>query len=230
MPHIISRFAFPDPNQTDADGLVAYGGDLSPQRLLAAYAQGIFPWPYHEGWPILWYSPDPRLVLLPSELHISRSLRKTLNKGVFEVRFDTAFAQVIHVCATAQRPNQQGTWITADMLQAYCVLHTLGFAHSVEAWADGELVGGLYGVSLGTAFFGESMFTHRAEASKVAFVGLVQQLRAWDFCFVDCQVYTPHLARFGAVEWPRKRFLQALKKALRVPTRQGRWEGEITGA
>jgi leucyl/phenylalanyl-tRNA--protein transferase len=172
---------------------------------------------------MLWFSPDPRMVLLPADLHVSRSLQKTLKKPRLAVRFDTAFAQVIHRCATTPRPGQRGTWITKDMLRAYCVLHELGFAHSVETWADGELVGGVYGVSLGAAFFGESMFAQRPDASKVAFVQLVRQLQAWNFHLVDCQMHTDHLARFGAVLWPRRRFLQALAKALQVPTRQGPW-------
>jgi leucyl/phenylalanyl-tRNA--protein transferase len=150
-------------------------------------------------------------------------LRKTLQHGPFEVRFDTAFAPVIQACATVRRPGQAGTWITPDMIEAYCRLHELGFAHSAEAWADGELVGGLYGVSLGAAFFGESMFARRSEASKVAFVHLVQHLQAWQFHFVDCQMHTDHLARFGAVLWRRERFLQALDRALQEPTRQGPW-------
>jgi leucyl/phenylalanyl-tRNA--protein transferase len=220
---LTSQVAFPDPNNADPDGLLAYGGDLQPRRVLLAYALGIFPWPGETSWPLLWFSPDPRLVLLPSMLHVSKSLRKTLNKRCFEVRFDTAFEPVIHACATIPRRSEQGTWITPAMQQAYCTLHALGFAHSVEAWADGVLVGGLYGVSLGAAFFGESMFAHRPEASKVAFVHLVQQLAAWDFHFVDCQMHTPHLARFGAVTWPRQRFLQALEQALQVPTRRGPW-------
>lgn len=220
---LVSQYVFPAPDQADAEGLVAHGGDLHPWRLLAAYAQGIFPWPYREEWPILWYSPDPRMVLVPSALHISRSLYKTLRKRVFEVRVDTAFAQVIQACAATPRPGQRGTWITTAMLQAYCRLHTLGFAHSIEAWADGELVGGLYGVSLGAAFFGESMFAHRSDASKVAFVHLVRQLQDWQFHLLDCQMHTPHLARFGAVAWRRRQFLQALSTALRVPTHQGRW-------
>jgi leucyl/phenylalanyl-tRNA--protein transferase len=220
---LTSQIVFPDPNDADQDGLLAYGGDLRPQRLLLAYAQGIFPWPAEATWPLLWFSPDPRMILLPTALHVSRSLRKAINKGLFEVRFDTAFAQVIHACATTPRRHEQGTWITTAMQQAYCTLHTLGFAHSVEAWADGVLVGGLYGVSLGAAFFGESMFTQRSGASKVAFVHLVQQLAAWDFHFVDGQLYTPHLASFGAVPWPRQRFLRALQEALQVPTRRGPW-------
>jgi leucyl/phenylalanyl-tRNA--protein transferase len=163
------------------------------------------------------------MVLLPAALHISHTLRKALHKRAFEVRFDTAFAQVMHQCATTKRPGQRGTWITTDMLQAYCHLHELGFAHSAEAWLDGELVGGLYGVSIGAVFFGESMFAQRANASKVAFVQLVQQLQAWKFHLVDCQTYSAHLAHFGAVMWPREHFLRVLTKALQVPTRRGCW-------
>jgi len=218
-----NRLLFPDLCQADAEGLVAYGGDLHPQRVLAAYAQGIFPWPGGEDWPMLWYSPDPRMVLVPTALHISHSLQKTLKKRPFEVRFDTAFEQVIRACATVPRPQQPGTWITADLIEAYRLLHDLGFAHSAEAWADGELVGGLYGVSLGAAFFGESMFARRPEASKVAFVHLVQCLHAWHFHLVDCQTYSDHLARFGAVLWRRERFLRALARALQEPTHRGRW-------
>lgn len=217
------RIAFPDPQEADADGLLAYGGDLSPQRLLTAYAMGIFPWPSGEAWPLLWFSPDPRMILVPSALHISHSLRKMINKGAFEMRFDTAFAQVVRACAMTRRPGQQGTWITRDMVRAYGELYELGFAHSVEAWSEGRLVGGLYGVSLGAAFFGESMFTHRPNASKVAFVQLVRQLQAWDFHVVDCQIYSDHLARFGAIAWPREQFLCTLAQALQVPTRRGRW-------
>jgi len=218
---------FPDPRQADADGLLAYGGDLHPQRLLAAYAQGIFPWPGGADWPILWYSPDPRMVLVPEALHISQSLRKTLKKSPFKVRFDTAFAPVIRACATVPRPQQAGTWITANMIEAYGLLHELGFAHSAEAWLDDELVGGLYGVALGAAFFGESMFTRCPDAAKVAFVHLVQHLQAWQFHLVDCQMYTDHLARFGAVLWRRERFLRALARALQEPTHRGHWKWEI---
>lgn len=217
-----NQIVFPDPNDADTDGLLAIGGDLSPQRVLLAYAQGIFPWP-HEGLPLLWFSPDPRMVLRPSELHVSRSLRRTMNKGIFEVRFDTAFDRVIRACATTPRAGQDGTWVSNEMIHAYCCLHDLGFAHSAEAWIDGALVGGLYGVSLGAAFFGESMFAQRSDASKVAFVHLVRQLHKWEFHLVDCQMHTDHLARFGASEWPRRRFLQALKHALQVPTQRGAW-------
>jgi leucyl/phenylalanyl-tRNA--protein transferase len=220
---LTDQYVFPDPNDADDSGLLAVGGDLHPKRVLLAYAQGIFPWPHGDAWPMLWFSPDPRMVLLPSDLHVSRSLRKTCNKGLYDIRFDTAFEQVVRACSTTYRPNQDGTWVTPEMVEAYCRLHEFGFAHSIEAWAAGELVGGLYGLSLGGAFFGESMFAHRSDASKVAFVHLVRQLQIWAFHMIDCQVYTEHLERFGAREWPRSRFLRALDRALQMPTRRGRW-------
>ena len=221
--HLTDNLTFPDPNEADADGLVAYGGDLSPHRLVAAYAQGLFPWPHGEDWPLLWFSPDPRTVLVPADLHVSRSLRKTLRQGTFTVRFDTAFDRVVRACAAMKRPGQQGTWITPAMRHAYGILHELGFAHSAEAWAEGRLVGGMYGVSLGGAFFAESMFTHRSNAAKVAFVHLVRQLGAWGFCFIDCQMHSDHVERFGAVPWERPYFLNALARALHLTTRRGRW-------
>ncbi len=217
------EFTFPDPTEADADGLVACGGSLDPRRVLAAYAQGIFPWPYDARSPVLWFSPDPRMVLRPAELHVSRSLQRTINKQLFEVRFDTAFAEVIRQCATVRRPGQRGTWITEEMINSYDRLHEMGFAHSAEAWSEGKLVGGLYGVSLGATFFGESMFAQRPNASKVAFIHLVRQLQAWEFQLFDCQVHTEHVARFGATPWPRTRFLKALARALAAPTRQGSW-------
>lgn len=222
---LIQEFPFPDPNEADAEGLVAYGGDLDPQRVLAAYAQGIFPWPYDETTPLLWFSPDPRMVLRPHDLHVGRSLQKIIARHTFEVRFDSAFDEVIRQCAATRRPGQRGTWITGEMIRAYNRLHEMGFAHSAEAWSEGALVGGLYGVSLGAAFFGESMFTQRPNASKAAFVHLVRQLHAWEFQLFDCQVYTEHVARFGATPWPRARFLDALTNALAAPTRQGPWRG-----
>jgi leucyl/phenylalanyl-tRNA--protein transferase len=222
-PYFTGRFPFPDPREADADGLVACGGDLHPHRLLAAYAQGIFPWPHDDFAPLLWFSPDPRMVLRPPDLHVSRSLRKTIKKHRFDVRFDTAFEQVIRRCATVPRKGQRGTWITRDIIRAYGRLHKMGYAHSAEAWSEGELVGGLYGVSLGAAFFAESMFTLRPDASKVAFVHLVRQLEGWCFHLLDCQMQTPHLARFGATPWPRRRFLQAVAEALQAPTRRGSW-------
>lgn len=176
--------------------------------------------------PLLWFSPDPRMVLVPADLHVSKSLRRALNKQTFTVTFDTAFAQVIRQCASIRRPGQHGTWITDDMIRAYEQLHNMGFAHSVEAWSEGKLAGGLYGVSLGAAFFGESMFAREPNASKVAFVHLVRQLEAWKFHFVDCQIYTEHLARFGATPWPRTKFLRVLEQALNEPTRHGLWQRE----
>jgi leucyl/phenylalanyl-tRNA--protein transferase len=214
--------SFPPPEKADRSGLLAVGGDLSPVRLLTAYSRGIFPWPV-EGQPLLWHSPDPRFVLEPDKLHVGRSLRKTLKAGTYEVRWDTAFADVISACSETPRPGQAGTWITDEMREAYITLHRLGFAHSIEAWAGGELKGGLYGVSLGAAFFGESMFAHAPDASKVAFVTAVERFREWGFHLIDCQVETEHLARFGAEHWPRRRFLAALAQALQEPTRRGPW-------
>ena len=214
---------FPHPGRADPSGILAVGGDLSPERLLAAYRNGIFPW-YSEGQPILWHSPDPRFVLEPAKVHVGRTLRKTLSRKPYAVRYDTAFAEVITRCGEVPRPGQDGTWITGAMRDAYVELHRLGFAHSVEAWTpEGRLVGGLYGVSLGAAFFGESMFALAPDASKVAFVTLCERLVGWGFHFIDAQVETEHLARFGAQPWPRARFLRALKEALVVPTRQGSW-------
>ena len=224
-----ARLAFPPPELADESGLLAVGGDLRPERLLLAYSLGIFPW-YSDGLPILWYSPDPRLVLESGDLAVSKSLRKTLRRRHYRVTLDTAFDRVIRACADAPRPGQHGTWITEDMVRAYQQLYELGYAHSAEAWLDGELAGGLYGVSLGAGFFGESMFARADDASKVAFVTLVEQLGRWGIDLIDCQVHTEHLARFGAVEWPRERFLRRLAGALAKPTRSGRWrlEGEIS--
>lgn len=218
---LVRSFPFPAPRASDGRGLVAYGGDLEPERLLAAYAQGVFPW--YEEPPILWFSPDPRMVLQPADLHLSRSLAKRVRQHPFELRMDTAFEDVIRACSEIERPGQRGTWITEEMIDAYVLLHDLGFAHSIEAWRGDVLAGGLYGISLGRAFFGESMFAREADASKLAFVAFVRQLEAWDFELVDCQVETEHLARFGAVEWPRDRFLRALSRTLESETRRGRW-------
>ena len=214
--------AFPPADHADADGLLAVGGDLRPERLLTAYRGGIFPW-YGRGLPILWHSPDPRYVLDPAAIHVSRSLRRTINRKKFDVRYDTAFEQVVDSCARAPRPGQKGTWITPEMKSAYLALHHMGHAHSVESWASGELKGGLYGVALGAIFFGESMFARAPDASKVALVHLAQRLSEWGFRLIDCQMETAHLARFGAQAWPRKRFLAALKEALEAPARMGRW-------
>ena len=218
------RLAFP-PVEEAEDGLLAVGGDLGPERLVLAYSSGIFPW-YSRGQPILWHSPDPRLVLRAEDLHVPRSLKKTIRKGVFRFTLDRAFPEVIDACARVERPGQDGTWITAGMKRAYGELHRLGLAHSAEAWQGERLVGGLYGVSLGAAFFGESMFTRVPDASKAAFVVVVEQLRAWGITLLDSQVHTEHVARFGATLWSRRDYLAALKKALRKKTRQGRWELE----
>jgi leucyl/phenylalanyl-tRNA---protein transferase len=216
------RLAFPPVHLADPNGMLAVGGDLSPERLLLAYSSGIFPW-YSEELPILWYSPDPRYVLPVDALHVPRSLAKVLRRGVFDVRFDTRFPDVIEACAREPRPGQDGTWITREMIDAYVHLHELGFAHSIEAFLEGELVGGLYGVSLGSLFFGESMFANAPDASKVAFVTFVERARALEVDLVDCQVHTQHLERFGATDWPRVRYLEALARGLERPTRRGSW-------
>jgi leucyl/phenylalanyl-tRNA--protein transferase len=213
---------FPPIEDTDEDGIIAVGGDLSPERLVQAYRRGIFPW-YSEGLPILWHCPDPRFVLEPAALHVPKSLRKMMKRGVYQVKLDTAFEAVIDGCARTRRPGQRGTWITRDMRKAYLRLHELGIAHSAEAWLDGKLVGGLYGVSLGHVFYGESMFATADDASKVAFVTLVEWMREWGVSLVDCQQETAHLARFGAVPWPRARFTQALVSLTAAPSRQGKW-------
>jgi len=214
---------FPDPCHAEPDGLLAVGGDLSPRRLLAAYREGIFPW-FGDESPILWWSPDPRLVLVPGELHVPRSLQRTLRRGVYRVTADTAFPDVIRACSAKERPDQEGTWITLDMIEAYEELHRLGYAHSFEAWEGDALAGGLYGVSLGQAFFGESMFSERPDASKVAFVKAVRWLADRDIRLIDCQVRTEHLLRFGAREIPRDAFLAELRRAVEAPSMRGKWQ------
>lgn len=216
------ELVFPPVGDADPSGLLAVGGDLSPERLLLAYSSGIFPWPI-EGLPLPWFSPDPRWVIVPAQLHVPRRLARGLRSGRYEVRLDTAFAQVIRGCAAAPRPGQDGTWITAEMIAAYERLHALGFAHSAEAFRGGELVGGVYGVSLGGAFVGESMFTRAPDASKTALVTLIEQLAAWEFTIFDCQTHTPHVERLGARPWRRERYLAALAAALERPTRRGAW-------
>ena len=214
---------FPDPELADPTGLIAVGGDLHPSRVLRGYASGIFPW-YSEGQPILWHSPDPRFVLELDQLHVGRTLRQTMKKRPYQLTLDSAFGDVIAHCAETPRPGQDGTWITDEMEQTYNHLHDIGFAHSVEACQDGFLVGGLYGVSLGSIFFGESMFAHASDASKIAFVAFVRQLRRWDFDLLDSQVHTDHLARFGTHEITRTDYLGKLRECLTKPTRQGRWD------
>jgi leucyl/phenylalanyl-tRNA--protein transferase len=218
--------AFPLPELAEESGLLAVGGDLSPGRLLLAYATGIFPW-YNEGEPILWYAPPQRMVLPVDELHIGRSLAKAIRRGSFSVTLDTAFEAVIDACANQDRPGQSSTWITTDMRAAYIELHHRGFAHSVESWRGDELVGGLYGVSLGAVFCGESMYAVQDNASKVAFTTLVERLRRWRFHFVDCQVRTSLMSAFGGYEVPRARFEVLLQAALEEPTRHGSWSGEV---
>lgn len=198
------------------------GGDLTRNRLLLAYSLGIFPW-YSEGEPILWWSPDPRLVLYPNELKVSRSLDKVINKDRFKVTMDCAFERVIKDCARVRLENREGTWIVDEMVKAYCRLHESGFAHSIEAWAGDRLAGGLYGVSLGKCFFGESMFTRISNASKVAFVVLVNHLKSQGFAMIDCQITTGHLTRFGAREISRARYLDELDEALKDGTLRGKW-------
>lgn len=223
IPWLLPHMPFPplEAALAQPNGLLAAGGDLTPQRLIEAYRRGIFPW-FNDGEPILWWSPDPRMVLLPGELRISRSLHKALNKGNYEIRVDSAFSQVMQACA-APRKGQSGTWIHPEMISAYAALHEIGLAHSVETWVDGELVGGLYGVSQGKMFFGESMFSHIPDASKIAFVHLVRQLQRWNFGMIDCQMKTAHLASFGAREIPRTEFSQRLRELINYPERIEKW-------
>lgn len=212
---------FPDVSLAlqEPDGLLAVGGDLCVPRLLNAYRHGIFPW-YSDGQPILWWSPDPRSVLFPEHLHISRSLNKTLRKNQFEITLDQAFSEVVQTCAIERK---DGTWITSDMVKAYVALYEHGAAHSVECWQKDKLVGGLYGVALGQVFFGESMFSHMRDASKVAFVHLVQQLQQWNYAFIDCQVKSPHLDSLGAQLIPRDQFISLLKRHCSVQDELGSW-------
>jgi len=218
---------FPPPHLAEKNGLLGVGGDLREERLLLAYSIGIFPW-YSEGEPILWWSPDPRLVLFLDKLKISRSLKQTIKKGIYRVTMDEAFENVIKECAQVHLTKDGNTWITSEMIDAYIRLHKSGYAHSVEVWNKEELSGGLYGVSLGKAFFGESMFTKKTDASKVALVYLVRHLKNWNFDFIDCQVPTQHLIRMGACEIPRSEFLQLLRKALTAPTIRGKWNVSFT--
>lgn len=221
---------FPPVELASPEGLLAVGGDLRAERLLEAYRHGIFPW-YNPGQPILWWSPDPRAVLFPAKLRVSRSLDRTLRRKKFEVTLDTAFREVMEQCAAPRHHRAgPGTWITPEMIEAYCVLHERGLAHSAESWLDGKLVGGLYGVALGAAFFGESMFARETDASKVAFVQLVRQLAAWGFDFIDCQLPSAHLSSLGAEEIRRREFLERLEPALQQRGRPGHWRFEADPA
>ena len=224
IPYLGPLDAFPPVESASPEygGLLALGGDLSPARILDAYCRGIFPWGTMEGHP-LWYSPDPRMVLFPEEMRITRSLRKTLRLGHYEVRFDSDFAGVIAACAETPRPGQDGTWITPDMAGAYVRLHELGWAHSVETHDEGGLAGGLYGLAIGGMFYGESMFARRTDASKIAFAHLVRHLRENGFGLIDCQMRTEHLASLGAREIPRREFSAIVANLVARPAKRGRW-------
>ena len=229
IPWLSDNLEFPDTDLANKDGLLALGGDLSVPRLLKAYESGIFPWYSHPD-PILWWSPDPRLVLYPQDLKIPRSLRPVLNKGEFQLTLDQEFETVINHCQMP-RPNQEGTWIMPEVKKAYCEMHRQGYAHSVEVWLNGKLAGGLYGICLGQMFAGESMFTLVPNASKWGFVKFVEIAIEFGIQFIDCQIYTEHLARFGTVVVSRSEFLKQLQHALKAPTQKVNWEGlnKLTG-
>lgn len=225
--HVISQlgeeYIFPDPRNASDEGLLAFGGDLSPGRLLTAYSKGIFPW-YSKGDPILWWSPNPRLLLYPSQFKVSKSFHKTLKSSRFEVKFDTNFADVIKACAYTPREGQNSTWILPEMQEVYIELHNMGFAHSVESYIDGKLVGGLYGIAMGKAFFGESMFSHANDASKVVFKALSDVLALRGYDFIDCQIPTEHLISLGAVIVSRDEFLDSLEVTIQKPSDLGSWK------
>ena len=223
IPWIETRHDFPPVSSalTEPNGLLCAGADLAPETIIAAYSRGIFPW-FSDGQPILWWSPDPRMVLLPDEFKVSKSLAKTVSRGAFEIRFDTAFQQVIAACAEPRRLDG-GTWIVPEMRAAYIQLHTLGVAHSVESWRGGNLVGGLYGLALGRLFFGESMFARETDASKVALVALVEKLKYDGFALIDCQQETRHLALFGARPIARADFVQWLKELIDLKLSRSAW-------
>lgn len=202
---------FPHPSLSREDGLLAVYGDLSPERLLLAYSNGIFPW-FSEDEPILWWSPDPRFILYPKDVKISHSMKKIIKKNIYKITFDTCFREVIYNCGNTRK--ESGTWITNEMIEAYCKLHELGFAHSVEAWHENKLVGGLYGIIIGKCFFGESMFSTMSNSSKAAFIALCKLLEEKNFIVIDCQVYTQHLESLGAVNIPRNEFLELVKKGI----------------
>ena len=222
---IPDELIFPDPELAEDDGLLGVGGDLSPERLLLAYASGIFTW-FSKGEPIMWWSPDPRCVLRPEKLKISTSLRQALKKGSYEVRFDTCFDEVVRQCSAAKRKGQRGTWITKEMVQAYIRLHELGYAHSTEVFMDGELAGGLYGISIGMTYSGESMFHLKPEASKIALFHLVERLKEWKFPLIDCQVTNQHLLSLGAEEISRKEFLRQVIRDREEKGHEGKWSCE----
>ena len=221
MASLPRTYTFPPLEAASPEGLLAVGGDLNPDRLLSAYRQGVFPW-FSDGQPILWWSPDPRAILYPADLHISRSLRKSLRTQGFAVTADRAFDDVIQRCAES-RNAREGTWITSGMQEAYCTLHRMGYAHSVETWQNGQLVGGLYGLAIGKAFFGESMFSQITDASKTALVALSVSLTAGGYHLIDCQVVSEHLNSLGAKAVPRYRFSSELKQAVETPVNETPW-------
>jgi len=223
---LTNDLAFPPVEEAEDWGGIALGGDLSPQRLLLAYRSGIFPW-YDVGQPIIWHAPNPRFVLFPTDLKVSKSMRPIFNQHKFSFSLDTDFRAVITQCQQQRRKGQHGTWITDEMLEAFCYMHELGYAHSVEVWQEQKLVGGLYGVSLGSIFFGESMFTKVSNASKAGFITLVRELKKRKFTLIDSQVHTHHLESMGAREIPRKSYMQLLQRALKATTYQGSWTSWI---
>lgn len=217
-----NQLIFPDPSNANPEGLLAYGGNLEPETLIQAYTQGIFPW-YDDSSPIMWWSPDPRMILFPEEIKISDSLKHKLYSGKYSCSFDKSFKEVISQCARVPRTGQKGTWITDEMQKAYFKLHKMGLAHSVETWENDQLVGGLYGISLGSAFFGESMFHLKPDASKLALYHLNEHIKKWNFDFIDAQTPTSHLKSMGAKEISRERFLKLLEKSMKKPTKTGSW-------
>jgi leucyl/phenylalanyl-tRNA--protein transferase len=223
IPPLRGDYVFPNPRYAASEGLLAYGGDLSPNRLLTAYRKGIFPW-YNADDPILWWSPDPRLILYPKKFKMGKSFRRVLRNGAFRVKFDHAFEEVIRHCGTIPREGQNGTWLSDEMQQAYTELYHMGFAHSVEVYLDEVLVGGLYGVAMGKAFFGESMFSLTSNASKIAFKALSDVLGLKSYDFIDCQVSSAHLLRMGAENIPRAVFLDMLEQSLERPSDIGSWQ------
>ncbi len=217
------NFQFPPVDRASPEGIVGTGGNLSPGMLLSAYRQGIFPW-YSEGDPVMWWSPDPRMVLFPEKIHISKSMKRILNSSKFSFTMDNNFDEVIDTCGKISRKHESGTWIVKEMVEAYTRLHELGWGHSLEVWEDNELVGGLYGLSIGSAFFGESMFSRKANASKAAFIILAKCLGELGFSMIDCQMHTPHLESLGAELIDRRQYLRILKKGIQSETYRGNWD------
>jgi leucyl/phenylalanyl-tRNA---protein transferase len=224
MSHLVNKRTlwFPEPETADATGLLCIGGDLSPDRLLLAYSKGIFPWYMAGGW-VHWFCPEKRMILIPAEVKISHSMNQVFKRNTFRITVDTCFKEVITACGEVERKNQEGTWVNDEFVKAFCCLHEMGYAHSFETWRGDELVGGLYGVSLGKSFFGESMFSKAANASKAAFITMAKKLSESHFDLIDCQLYTPHLESLGAKEISRKMFLKKLKSTLRHEVILGKW-------